>query len=332
MALNSKVAASTCLAFIFGMCWLVSLVARPMVELPSPLLPRGADADRGAVVVVRDTEDPRAEDGVGPVDVDVASRFARLSPVERSAEAYDPPGATVQFAALTPVTAEDAVPLAPPLLGTPPMLAASVEPTQPAGHLSPVAGSVETAPEPPIPVAVVSNLDERGTRLPAPASPTVDFTDPVEPAVAAISTVAWTERRREPARYTVREGDTVVKIMRRVWDSDDAQLMDLLLAANPDIAGRRNRIFPGEVLTIPSVSGPGEHVAAPVRTVAEEHAGQVRDRWYVVRQQDTLVRIARRILGDADRWREIAALNRLADADKIPVGLRLRLPPIVADT
>ena len=92
-------------------------------------------------------------------------------------------------------------------------------------------------------------------------------------------------------------GDTVVKIMRRVWNDDDKQLMTMLLAANPKIAERRNRIFPGEVLIIPPLASSEDRAAAPVRTVANRQAAKTRDRWYVVRQQDTLVRIARRILG-----------------------------------
>lgn len=51
---------------------------------------------------------------------------------------------------------------------------------------------------------------------------------------------------------------------------------------------------------------------------------------YVVGQGDTLTNIARNILGDGSRWREIYELNqdKLESPDVIPIGIKLRLPPI----
>ena len=223
------------------------------------------------------------------------------------------------------------------------MLAASVEPAPPTAPLFSVAGSVETAPEPPIPEAVVSTLDLQGARSPVPASPDLDVREIAARAemvsVAEADVPLGTMRRA--MEYRVRRGDTVLKIMRRVWHSDDPQLLNTLLAANPHIAERRNRIFPGEVLTIPALAseqpaittvalGPPERARSAFG--ADDSSAGIRPRWYVVRRQDTLMRIARRILGDARRWREIATMNELADANKIPVGMRLRLPPLLTDT
>ncbi|MFH8792186.1 LysM peptidoglycan-binding domain-containing protein [Streptomyces sp. NPDC017941] len=47
---------------------------------------------------------------------------------------------------------------------------------------------------------------------------------------------------------------------------------------------------------------------------------------YTVRKGDTLWSIAASKLGDGNRWREIAALNRLRDADDITPGQKLKLP------
>jgi nucleoid-associated protein YgaU len=51
---------------------------------------------------------------------------------------------------------------------------------------------------------------------------------------------------------------------------------------------------------------------------------------HVIRDGDTLEDIARRHLGDAERWQEIYELNRqlLPDPDILPIGLELRLPPV----
>ncbi|MFJ9748862.1 LysM peptidoglycan-binding domain-containing protein [Streptomyces chartreusis] len=59
--------------------------------------------------------------------------------------------------------------------------------------------------------------------------------------------------------------------------------------------------------------------------------GQIRDRLaptvtYTVRTGDTLWSIAASKLGDGNRWREIASLNKLADADEITPGQKLKLP------
>jgi nucleoid-associated protein YgaU len=47
---------------------------------------------------------------------------------------------------------------------------------------------------------------------------------------------------------------------------------------------------------------------------------------YTVRKGDTLWSIAASKLGDGNRWREIATLNKLADADAIVPGQTLNLP------
>lgn len=47
---------------------------------------------------------------------------------------------------------------------------------------------------------------------------------------------------------------------------------------------------------------------------------------YTVRTGDTLWSIAASKLGDGNRWREIAALNKLKDADEITPGQKLKLP------
>jgi len=50
---------------------------------------------------------------------------------------------------------------------------------------------------------------------------------------------------------------------------------------------------------------------------------------YTIRKNDTLQSIARRLLDDPERWREIQKLNRDLDPRKIVPGMRIKLPPPV---
>lgn len=47
---------------------------------------------------------------------------------------------------------------------------------------------------------------------------------------------------------------------------------------------------------------------------------------YTVKRGDTLSAIAGRLLGDPDRWREIASSNGIRDPRKLKVGTRLKIP------
>ena len=48
---------------------------------------------------------------------------------------------------------------------------------------------------------------------------------------------------------------------------------------------------------------------------------------YVFQQGDTLWGVAKILLGDGSRWREIEALNEIEDHAAIPDGMRLKIPP-----
>ncbi|MBI1849543.1 MAG: LysM peptidoglycan-binding domain-containing protein [Planctomycetes bacterium] len=50
------------------------------------------------------------------------------------------------------------------------------------------------------------------------------------------------------------------------------------------------------------------------------------DRTYVVGQGDTLSVIAKRLLGSAARWKEIADLNGIEDPARLKIGQELRIP------
>ncbi len=109
--------------------------------------------------------------------------------------------------------------------------------------------------------------------------------------------------------YTVRRGDTLSGIAEE--QLGDADRWPEIFALNRDVIEDPNKIFPGQVLTLPdeTPSGPPPRV-------------------YTVRRGDTLSGIARKQLGDASRWPEIFELNRdvIDDPDQIFPGQVLLIP------
>jgi nucleoid-associated protein YgaU len=112
-----------------------------------------------------------------------------------------------------------------------------------------------------------------------------------------------------PRLYTVRAGDTLSRIARDQLGNADR--WPEIFVLNRAIIRHPDRIFPGQVLTLPST---------PITP---------RPRIYVVRRGDTLSGIARARLRNADRWPEIFALNRdiLSDPNRIIPDQVLLLPP-----
>ncbi|MEP0845393.1 MAG: LysM peptidoglycan-binding domain-containing protein [Phycisphaerae bacterium] len=375
MALSVKFALLSCLGFISGMCWLVNQVARPVVELPRPPVITPADA-----TVPASTQDGRADRLIA-----AARELERAAPVlsapPAQADALEVPG---YLSSAEPAPRDDLPPL---VSAAAPAAAQNVEPPAagPTGAVQRlVADSSTTAPL----IEVVDAATPR-SRADVPAMPE----DAPSPA---------------PSRYRVVKGDSLVRIARRAFGSDDRRYVEALVAANPQVAERRNRILVGETLVIPapgaadgdsgetrasmpvalaSEVGPpieaprsavkgdaatpsftrGRNAKEPARTAATGDAdakskpaaaartsarepksvarkpaaapskpkGGTRssdsrtirgDRWYTVKPSDSLVEIARRELKNPDRWREIAEMNGLRDANKVQKGARLKLP------
>ena len=109
--------------------------------------------------------------------------------------------------------------------------------------------------------------------------------------------------------YTVKSGDTLSGIAAE--QLGDADRWPEIFALNRDVIEDPDKIFPGQVLTLPA--------ATPTDPPP---------RIYTVRRGDTLSGIAEKELGDASRWPEIFELNRdvIDDPDKIFPGQLLLLP------
>jgi nucleoid-associated protein YgaU len=112
-----------------------------------------------------------------------------------------------------------------------------------------------------------------------------------------------------PRTYTVKAGDTLSGIAQA--QLGDAGRWPEIFLLNRASIRHPDRIFPGQVLTLP-----GDTPMDPP------------PRLYVVQPGDTLSGIAKTQLGDAGRWRDIFDLNRdvIADPDRIFPDQVLLLP------
>lgn len=127
---------------------------------------------------------------------------------------------------------------------------------------------------------------------------------------------------RGATRHTIAEEDNLWNLAVRYYD--DGSLWSLIKEANPDL--NPDRLLVGQSIVIPPRTGV---TAAPAPTPTESTARPAaRRHTYIVERGDTLVKIARNVLRDGRRWRELWELNRdvVPNADHLPVGTELKLP------
>ena len=113
--------------------------------------------------------------------------------------------------------------------------------------------------------------------------------------------------------YTVKSGDTLQKIAQK--QLGDANRWQEIFLLNRAVIRDPDRIFVGQVLTLPDDAAARPGIAAATRV-------------YQVKKGDTLSGIAAAELGDAGRWPEIFTLNRavLTNPDVLVPGTMLVLP------
>jgi nucleoid-associated protein YgaU len=131
----------------------------------------------------------------------------------------------------------------------------------------------------------------------------------------------------QPRRHVIAERDSLWALAMQYYD--DGSLWPKIKAANPGLD--EAKLIIGREIMIPS----RDEVAAPPARATERPAPppsgrpEARPHTYVIEQGDTLIGIARNILGNGNRWREIWDLNKEAipNPDVLPIGAELKLPP-----
>lgn len=180
---------------------------------------------------------------------------------------------------------------------------------------------------------------ETGAPQPAPGTTPSPSLQPVPPGGSAANVLAPAGMAGFPKQHVVQDGD-------RLWDLagkyySDPKLFSLIVAANPAL-GDGELIRVGMKLTIPAPpvpavrsppSAPGQGtpgsataspgMARPGLTPAPTPAGLVR---YVVREGDTLYRIAVDRLGSGARVAELLTANPGLDPQLLKVGQSILVP------
>ena len=332
MLLSVKVAMLTSLFFIGGMCWMVTQVARPIVD-SSMTSVAGFEA-----AGMPDRDPAIAKDQ----DAQLEAHLARSSIADRDVVRSDAiENGTLDVGGSVFASAADAADQAVLPLEVPQLAKQSEREESPriASDFRPAVDEMTRfAPE--IPVAVVSGAEHqvaptRETHARASEEESLDSTHAVLASrLEARAAGRGPAAELEGSQYVVHRGDSLARIARHEWKHVSPELIAALVAANPALSERPDRIVPGQILMIPKLDA--ERVAARERTGHPESAGATEtaapSRWYTVRKNDSLARIARRELRDEKRWREIARLNQLSDANRIRPGMRLQLPRGNSDT
>lgn len=213
----------------------------------------------------------------------------------------------------------------------------------------PVAGPrpIEPPPSPP-PTSQPAPREPVATSQPAPAAPPRYSPGPATPAVPP-------PPRQEPegaggrpgtrlptpsaavTKHTIETGDSLWAIAARYYE--DGSLWPRIKAANPGLD--EGRLLVGQQIVIPpkeepaTANGAGRAPTPEARPTpggnppgARPAEPRARRHTYVVERGDTLINIARNLLKDGARWRDIYELNKekIADPDRLLVGVELRIP------
>jgi len=189
-----------------------------------------------------------------------------------------------------------------------------------------------TAPLP-TSISAAKETEQAKLAVAAPLSPAVEQIRKVKPS-----------RPTLPKTYVVRAGDNLAVIAKKFYGSENTINITAIFNANRSRLSSADEIYEGQKLTIPLLTGSASKagktssiLASPmlekVESIGKRHPATDSHRTkrsirYVVRQGDSLWRIAAEQLGDGSRYNEIAKLNAniIADEDNLVLGMRLKLP------
>lgn len=352
MGLSMKFALLTSLGFIGGMCWLVNQAAKPVVNAQGDLAPRppaasSQDRVRGRAATARlataspvetalASERPRSDELLTVSAVTrAANTDAALPPIARQA---DKPVPGVGY--LVAVNAQDLPQLAP---------------TKQDEELRPTGASPEPVRSPEPPTAVASSaarkyVVQKGDSLTRVARRELgsDSSDAMKALLAANPAVAKRKGMLLAGESLNLPGVPAAATVAAAKPAPPADTKSVATTpagkqkpvAGPAVAAAKPESKPAKTAQKPTTATSAKRTAkestvaaAPPRRAPETGAGAKRPAgWYTIRKGDTLSAIARNVLKDERRWREIARLNAVSKDTKLAAGTRLKLPPAESGT
>jgi len=171
-----------------------------------------------------------------------------------------------------------------------------------------------------------------------PTVPSVELAELQNQPLQGPTAPAW------PKTYVVKSGDNLALIAKQFYgpvEGNRVSTIRRLFAANRRVLRTPNRLRVGQEIAIPPLNPLASKaltdITVPVKTIGGSRLMQSqttlsntwpKEQWYVVRNGDSLWRIASARLGSGRLYQEIAKLNSavIKNKDHLPVGLRLRLP------
>ncbi|GIK15486.1 MAG: hypothetical protein BroJett003_04500 [Planctomycetota bacterium] len=195
-------------------------------------------------------------------------------------------------------------------------------------------------------------LDERLSGPKGGASPSPDpmkETQVADAGAKPAGSVAGRPDKATTKTHAVAKGETLMQIARAQYGPQWKAGLDAIMKANADKIRDANQIPAGVKLVVPVLSvdgsssnraeakpsgakaplgGSGEKTAAAQGGRPSLASAKGSARQHEVRNGETLYSIARTVLGDASRWKEIHEMNKdvLRDPAQVRAGMRLRLP------
>lgn len=151
--------------------------------------------------------------------------------------------------------------------------------------------------------------------------------------------------------YVVQAGDSISGIAKKVYGIKEGvkqKNIDAIFAANRKTLASADSLQVGQKLTIPSIAGSTAAASTPADVLTDKNFAKVETvsqknpsanttkpapaaktgNVYVVKEGDSLWRIASTQLGDGNRYKEIVKVNSdiLSSEDDIAVGMQLKMP------
>ncbi len=216
---------------------------------------------------------------------------------------------------------------------------------------SPSAGAETPATVPAVlTTAAEAPADSQPVREPAPAAAPVvveppsgaidraleQVTTPV-PSASILHGAQVVVNPRAGKVYDVKQGDSLTTIAQKMYGTEEGKKksnIDRIYAANKDNMKSADDLWIGQKLTIPDLprsDAPSLASAAkPADTAkpAESSKPASSTRTYVVKEKDSLWKIAQKELGNGSRYKEIEKLNAktLKNGKGVSAGMKLILP------